>query len=261
MLQEFLESLHPDRDQLLSKISMQITDDMLLEMALADYGEQQEGHLNALRRIRDAGNIVEPLHWCPGEVLELIRNSQPENAYWMPGSTGVRGHWMRAFASAALLRAREQPWNYGADAAFASYTLIQLIDSISALPVDLNPEMVRLLASMLLHSDLDGRDGEVVAFGVALLWSALNLRTPPSDPQLIELAGWIVGREAEIHEGMPAAFDRWLLGITHEPPPSRWEHLGSRLAALDLSTHSRELADWVHLIGRELSREKADQSG
>ncbi|MGA7887405.1 MAG: hypothetical protein WCA44_16820 [Acidobacteriaceae bacterium] len=255
MIQAFLESLQPDRDQLLSEISKHITDDMLAEIALADYGLDQEQHLAALRRLRDTGTFVKPMHMYPCEVLELTRNSQPDDPEWRPGDTGVCGHWMRAFASAALLRAREDPWSYGADPAFPSYTLIQLIDSVDTLPVDFDPELVRLLAWMMLHSDLEGRDEQVICYAVGLLWLALNLKTPPSDQHLIELSDWIVRREAEIHDGLPSAFDRWLLGIEFDSPPSRWEDLGKRLAALDLSSHSRELADWVQLIGRELAGE------
>ena len=100
---------------MLSEISKHITDDMLAEIALADYGQDQEKHLAALRRLRDTGTFVKPMHWHPCEVLELMRNSQPDDPSWKPGGSGTRGHWARAFACAALLRAKQEPWKYQGD--------------------------------------------------------------------------------------------------------------------------------------------------
>src|SRR5258708_20197319 len=61
-------------------------------------------HLAKLRPIRDHGIVPASLGWHPGEVLALIRWSNPEDPSHKPGSTGRRGHQMRAFACAALLR-------------------------------------------------------------------------------------------------------------------------------------------------------------
>jgi hypothetical protein len=223
---------------------------MLAKIALADYGQDQEQHLAALRLLRDKGIFVEPMHWYPCEVLELVRNSEPDGS---PESERVEDHWIRAFVCAALLRAKEAPWEYGGDAAAPSFTLIQLINSIEALPVDLTQSAVRLLAWMMLHSDLDQGDEQPIYYGVALLWLSIHLNVPPSDQYLTELAEWVVRRESEIHKSCRWAFDRWLLGVAHDPPPSKWEPLGMRLANLDLSVHSEELRDFIKLIGEELA--------
>ena len=92
---------------------------MLSEIALADNGEDQECHLSRLRRIRDVGRIVEPLEWCPGEVLCLIHNSEPDRPQVPSEIAGMRGHWIRAFAAAALLRATRSPWNYDGASTYA----------------------------------------------------------------------------------------------------------------------------------------------
>jgi len=105
MIQSLLASLEPNAQDLLSDISKHIDDDMLAEIASADYGQDQEQHLAALRHLRDTGSFIEPMYWYPCEVLELVRHS-PE------GSIDIQGHWIRAFACAALLRANEEPWNY-----------------------------------------------------------------------------------------------------------------------------------------------------
>lgn len=249
MLHVFLSSLEPDQDSLLSRLSKHITDDMLGEIALADYGCDQEQHLKPLRLLRDQGGFSQPMHWYPCEVLELIRNSEPDGR---STQDRVRGHWIRAFASSALLRAMNEPWNY-AGSAEPSYTLIQLLNSLESLPVDFRPDAIRLLAWMMLHSDLDGTETQPIHYGVALLWLMLRANIPVPDQDLNELAEWIVRREAEIHKSRPWAFDRWLLGIAHDPPPSRWEWLGTEMAALDLNSRSEALKDWVKLIGDELA--------
>jgi hypothetical protein len=252
MIQSFLASLEPNTENLLSDISKHISDDMLAEIALADYGQDQEKHLAQLRHLRDTGTFVEPLYWYPCEVLELVRHS-PE------GYIDTRGHWIRAFACAALLRAKEEPWNY--DRGTTSYDLIRLIKSIEVLPIDFTPQALRMLAHMMTRSDLDGQDAEAIYCGVGLLWLALRLEKSPPDENLIELSAWIVRREAEIHETHRGAFDRWLLGIGNDPPPSLWESLGEDLFQLELGHHQRELQDWVKRIGAELSGEGAEPSG
>ena len=246
MLRAFLSSFDPDHESLLSELSKHITDEMLFEISCADYGQDQELHLAPLRLLRDKRIFVEPMYWYPCEVLELVRNSGPD------GSLGVRDHWIRAFSSAALLRAMYDPWNY-AGAAQPSFTLIQLINSLAALPIDFTPHTVRLLAWMMLHSDLDGADEQPIYYGVALLWLVLRSNMDVSDRDLIRLAEWIVDLENEIHQHSRSAFDRWLLGVAHDPPPSSWEGIGAKLALLNLDGRVQQLREWVKLIGDELS--------
>src|SRR5262245_40470300 len=105
----------PAADLLLDHARRQIDEAMLMEIARADYEQDVDAHLTALRAIRDLGITPAPMEWHPGEVLELIRNSEPEVPAWKPGGTGRRGHQMRAFACAALLRAVAEPANWGID--------------------------------------------------------------------------------------------------------------------------------------------------
>jgi hypothetical protein len=185
------------------------------------------------------------MHLYPCEVLELIRHSGG-------GLSELEGHWIRVFACAALLRAEEEPWNYGAGGK-TSLNLILLIMSIRALPIDFTSQTARMVAWIMSHADLEGQDEQVIYCGVGLLWLTLRLDSPPPDESFIELSAWIVRREAEIHKSRTWAFDRWLLGIGGDPPPSLWESLGEDLSELRLDNHQRELQDWVKLIGDELS--------
>ena len=248
MLRGFLNSLEPDQDSLLSAISKHITDDMLAEIAMADYGRDQEKHLAPLRLLRDEGIFVAPMHWYPCEVLELVGSAtdgsrEPDQ---------LRYYWIPAFANAALLRAMHQPWNYSGGARPNSM-LIQLLDSLEGLPINFAPDAVRLIAWLMLNSDLDGMDEQLIYCGVALLWLTLQRSAPTPDQGLIDLAEWIVRREEEIHKSRRWAFDRWLLGISHDPPPSPWERLGERLAMLDLSSRAEQLREWVKMIGSDLA--------
>jgi hypothetical protein len=170
MLRPFLSTLEPDQDSLLFALSRHITDEMLVQIARADYGRDQEQHLAPLRLLRDQRIFIKPMHWYPCEVLELVRYSEPDGSL---ASDRIRDHWIRAFASAALLRAMNEPWNYAADGAPPSFTLIQLLNSLEALPIDFIPDAIRLLAWMMLHSDLDGTDAQPIYYGVALLWLTL----------------------------------------------------------------------------------------
>lgn len=254
MIQSLLQKLGSDPDSLLRALSARITDDHLQEIAQADYGCDAAQHLEALRQIRDHGTFPEPMHWFPGEVLELIGYSQPDDPNWTPGRTGERGHWMRAFATAALLRAYMPPWNYGR--VEPSRDLVQLTLSLRALPLDVSREAAQFLSWVLLQSDLEGNDDQVLYFAIGVLWFSLHVADPPPDAQLIELCEWIVRREAELAAALPGGFERWLLGIRAAyPPPSPWERLGRELYRLDLSRHSTPLQDWVHLIGSQLAGE------
>jgi hypothetical protein len=248
MLRVFLKSLEPDQDSLLSAISKHITDEMLAEIAKADYGRDQEKHLAPLRLLRDQGMFVAPMHWYPCEVLELVCSAT--NCRCEPDQPHC--NWIPAFANAALLRAMYKPWNYSGGARQNSM-LIHLLESFEGLPINFVPDAVRLIAWLMLNSDLDGMDEQSIYCGVALLWLTLQGSATTPDQDLICLAEWIVRREQEIHKSRHWAFDRWLLGISHDPPPSPWERLGERLAMVDLSSRAEQLREWVKLIGSELA--------
>jgi hypothetical protein len=251
---EVFSAFDPDPEMLLRAVSQYITDEMLNEIAKADYGDDQEKHFESLVPLRDSGIFPAEMVLYPGEVLELIRYSKPDHRGWKPGSTGFYGHWMRAFSSAALLRALGEPWNYRGDAAQPSYSLIQLILSLSALPVDLNREAAQFLAWFLLQPDLGQRDEQGCYFGIGLLWFALQGPRLPSDEILASLAQWIIQREEEVRRQGRRNFDRWLLGVgRRNPPPSPWELLGVELCEFDFSHYSPEVSDWVKLIGSHLA--------
>ena len=256
MIQSFLQSLGPDQHALFWKIAEHIDDHMLDVIACADYSQDADQHLTALLRLRDTGGLVEPFHWIPCEVLELIRHSEPEDPSWKPGEEGVRGHWIRAFACAALMRALGPPWNYRVTD--PSYNLIRLLRSLAVLPIDLSQPAIQFIAWFMLWTGIEGQDEQTIYFGIALLWLALQQKNPSADDDLIRLSEWIVTHEEELHRARPSAFDRWLLGIASDPPPSPWESVGADLMKLDLRGRRQQLQEWVKLIGSELSGENSE---
>ncbi|MGP8270754.1 MAG: hypothetical protein ACLQLH_11850 [Terracidiphilus sp.] len=253
MIDELLNRFEPESESLLREISKYVDDEMLACISMSDYGNRQDEHLAALRQVRDTGTFPPRIYWCPGEVLELIRWSEPENPEWKPGRTGEFGHWMRAFTCAALLRATREPWNYG-DGLATDETTIQMILSLRVLPVDFTPQAVKFFAWLLLNSDPEGQDEQVCAYGIGLLWFALQLYPPVPDEMLIALAQWIIRRAKELYADLllDAGSLPLRMGVG-TPPPSRWESLGAALFELNLSKRRSELRELVELIGLELA--------
>jgi hypothetical protein len=249
---ELLNTFNPELEGLLREISKHIGDDMLAEIADADYGRQQEEQLLALRPIRDTGKFPDKMHWFPMEVLELIRWSEPEDPTWRPGRTGEFGHWMRAFSCAAILRAEHEPYNYS-DGATDS-TVVQLIFSLQSLPVDFTSLAVKCFSWVLVHSDPDGRNDQVRVYGVALLWFALQVVPSVPDEALLSMAQWVVRRADELNWRPNSEGRSGLRQMVLDCQNQRaWELLGVQLCGLDLSQRDPELQEWVALIGRELA--------
>lgn len=251
----FLFPFSPDADWLLRAIASHIDDGMLGEIAEADYGRLADRNLMDLTRLRD--RLVLPvLDWGPREVLELIRWSEPADPTWKPGSTGTRGHWMRAFACTALLRSYDLPQNEGAWLGL-NETLIQLVMSLDALGGDLDGYAASFLA-WFINRFADVGDGDEMAFfGIALLWFALRLPMPPSEPAIVELCEWTAEQErqaARMFTDFGSIPGRWLLSTNaHDLKNPAWEELGGRLADLELQHWAGPVQDWVRLLGRSLA--------
>jgi hypothetical protein len=253
MIVDVLNRLEPEAEGLLRDISLHISDEMLEEIASSDYGQDMERHFAALKQIRDTGLFPKEMHWFPGEVLELYRNSWFENMEMRQGRFELEA-WARAFCCAALLRATREPWNYG-DGISTEYTMIRLIHSLRVLPVDLTPQAVKFIAWLLANSEPEGVDDQVCAYGIALLWFALNRNPAVDDEVLISLVNWITRRANELYSEF--VFDAGPLPLrmgVGNPPPSPWAELGSAIFDLDLSARTPELQAAIQGIGLELAQ-------
>jgi len=186
-----LAAFPPVPDLLLEVASRSVDDAMLLEIAQADYQNNADLHLAALRTIRDRGVIPSFPPWDPREVLKLIQWCDPENPGHQSGSPGRRGHQMRAFACAALLQATVEEGGNGVGEA----TLAQCLRSAQVL----GDELVEVVASFLTWGipRIETNDRWLFAFG--LLCVATHLRAGRiSDRDLGDAATWVLAEEAEL---------------------------------------------------------------
>jgi hypothetical protein len=144
---------------------------MLREIAAADYGMDADPHLAALRAIK-AGDVPAPMNWEPKEVLELIRWSEPEDPTWTPGSVGTRGHWMRLFSCAVLIRSAAEPesedYFLGEDS-----TIIQLVDSAMKLGHESSVAALQFLYWRTRYRELNKWDKPY--FAIAILFLSVHL--------------------------------------------------------------------------------------
>jgi hypothetical protein len=253
MIVDLLNRFEPDGEVLLRAISVHVNDEMLDCISMADYGDRADEHLVALRQVRDTGTFPEKMQWCPMEVFELIRWSEPDDPNWKPGRTGEFGQWMRAFSCAAILRAEHEPWKYHYNDSSTDSTVIQLTMSLQALPIDLNRQAAQHLAWLLLKSDPEGNNDSVREYGVALFWFALHLVPHVPDADLIALAQWTIKRADELNwnpslkefPGLKAM----VIGCQKR---SAWEIFAVRLAEEDLAGRSSDLQTWSRLLAEQL---------
>jgi hypothetical protein len=251
-----LSVFDPRPDELLRQLSKHVDNSMLEEIAAADYGSGFQENLAHLRRIQTECAFAVPMRWEPREVLELIRWSEPDIPTWRPGSHGERGHWMRAFACAALLRACGDFDNSELRVSWNQH-VIQLIDSLRILGTRFYSPACSLLAWLLLHFEAGEKDEEELGFlAVGLLWLALSepdLRI--SDDVIVSLAEWIIDREQSTPRAGPRSIG-WLLETTlFDLRHAKWKRLGKMLEALGLRGRSRDAIERVKWIGSQLAGE------
>ncbi len=173
MTADSLYHLDPTDEPLLHLVFGNVDDSMLREIAKADYGMEADAHLKALVAIKD-GDIPAPMEWEPQEVLELIRWSEPEDRTWKPGSFGVRGHWLRLFSCAVLIRAAAEPQNDGRFTGEDS-TIIQLVDSAMKLGQETSLAALKFLCWRMHYQTPDDWDRPYLAVAILLLSVSLSL--------------------------------------------------------------------------------------
>ena len=210
---ELLATFGPDRDGLLRKVSELVDDQMLVEIARADWGEDVPEHLVELRKIRDTAAVPAPVRFCPQEVLELTRWSDSTASRPMQR----RDHVMRAFACAALLRIKGEPGNADALIEGENATLAQLLASLDLLGGAYREKALQFLAWRLETMEDDDEGRPFFIYGLLLL--ALKTRTDLANSQLREIVDWLIEdedrvRRAEWWSPYRKHADRWLLGLT-----------------------------------------------
>jgi hypothetical protein len=202
----FLAKAEPSGESLLEWLRPRIDDAMLRDIATADCGCDLELHLEQLVRLRDGRTVSYASEWHPQEALELIRWSQPDDPHWRPGGTGIRGHLMRAFACAVLLRSSGEPCNWRHDYAIPQ-TLQFLWESITAIADrDGEERTIALLAWLAQRSPptWGAVTDSTVCKLAFLLASFTAMRERWTADEFGELARWIVAEEASVRRLMGA---------------------------------------------------------
>jgi len=231
-------------DRLLNLSRAQIDDGMLREIADADYGIDGDAHFAALLPIRDQGTIPVPMGWHPGEVLRLMRWSNPEDPNHQPGGRGPRGHQMRAFSCAVLLRSA---FENGEEAEEA--TLAQCLASAKTLGDEMSNAAARFIVWCLPF--VSSRDRWLFALGLLLL--ATRLRAGRiSDHALSDISAWVLAEESESRLGYDPS----------DPPPEAfgmtfgcWKPLVAELIANAADIDSIDVREDVEFIGAMLVEE------
>jgi hypothetical protein len=218
-------SVPPDADGLLRVLRSRMDDDMLREIASADYGTRVEEHLAPLLAFRETGSFPSDWGtWCPMEVLELTRHSQPDQPDWKPGSKGLHGHWIRAFATACILRRLGEKEDLGYENSLTQ-SLAPMIGSLAILEANLNlglgQDAAGFITWLATRFDKQTLHEEWPALASSRLIAGLSPAADLSDDQAISLAAFIAQSVAEVDDR------RWF----HE---QSWLALAATMSALDL---------------------------
>ncbi|MEO7716519.1 MAG: hypothetical protein ABIY70_09970 [Capsulimonas sp.] len=222
-----LNSFYPSGTALLDWLKPHIDDSILQEISYADYGRRVNAHYGILVAIRDEQKIPSPLEWCPRETLELMRWSEPEDPEWGPGSTGERGHWIRIFSCAVLLKAADDPDSMKILDS-ENDTLIQFVASALWLGPEAIHHALQFLSWRILRM-MD--DDEYPFFAMAILLLRAAEFAPGSDSEeLRQLADWIVIEEELVRGKLNwgCASVEWLLGLMNfDQRHNRWREVTS----------------------------------
>lgn len=212
-MKTLLERMEPSSSALLDWLRPEISPSLLEVIAQADYGMDEEAHLVALQSIHCTGIVPPRLEWVPGEVLELIRWSVPEDPSWKPGLEGLDGHRIRAFSCAILLIAAARPENCDGG---ENQTLVSLIDSTRVLGSEARRHTRSLVAWRIRETELEADDRPFFTFAILLLTVFLGGGEDP-ERELTALADEVVAEEANARKSRGCRDDLpddWLLGIT-----------------------------------------------
>lgn len=180
---ELLTAFPPSKTALLDRVRQDVDDDMLRVISRADYGLQAEELFPQLVRIRDTGQLPEPMEFWLHEVLALTRWCDPERPEFSSfghSPSGISGHWTRLFACAVLLKADVEPAVNAEDD--ATSTPAQLLVSALVMESSVNEVIGQFLTWRLMEVD---RPWEEPVFALALLVVAVRQRVGRLSEQTI----------------------------------------------------------------------------
>jgi hypothetical protein len=230
---------------LLSLLRPHLDDDMLQQIADADWGMNADLNLARLRQIRDDGAVFAPMDWEPREVLSLVRWSEPADP-----NAGPRDDFIRAFVCAALLRTDAEPENQP-HCDSENETLAQLVAASISLSGEFVEGATRFLAWKIAHVAIDE---ERPCFAFALLLLVVLRRARYAEEEVGRLAEAVVAEAGRVQERMRehrTAQPGWILCLTHHNQKHHlWQRHGRRLLAEAEKFRSPTVRAWLTEIGR-----------
>ena len=195
---------------------------MLEKIAAADYGCNLRRHRRALEKIVGSGTVPDPIGGYPGEVLELIRWSEPDTPGWSPGGLGRNGHVMRTFSCTVLLLSGALPEGHQRHVDSEGDTLVQLISSVLRLGSEFSLPTADLVLSRLAEHPLGEADRPFFVLALLLMLRLGGIATPSRD-QWSVLANWLDDAEVEARLASPSPDSGyWLLDINSYVKRGSW---------------------------------------
>lgn len=216
-----LAAFPPSADLLLDLARQDVDDAMLMDIARADYGYGAVEVMPELRHIRDEGIAPIPIDGMLEEILSLTCFSDPDapaRPPFEPGPSGRRGHQIRLFACAVLLRIDAES-SSGDASHLGDSALARGLFSANVLGEEMNEALARYLtwrstrqrddSELLFRSELDP---PIIALGLLIL--AIRLRAGRlAEPDIGAIAEWVLALESLERRAFPAC------PMDLQPPP------------------------------------------
>ena len=154
-----------------------MTDEMLDQIAQADYGQEAEKHRVELERIRAGVPREHKLSWVPNEVIQLHA--------WSEHATTLQKHLTRAFCCAVLLRNDDEHGNRENQ---DFRRLGPLIMSDGAIPPPYHEKLLGMIVDAL--TKMEPWDEEYLHYAWALAHILIKNPMPLTKEQVQEVAAW-----------------------------------------------------------------------
>lgn len=252
--EQLLVPLSPEEGALTPLFQVNFDDDMLREIAEADYGWKAEENFAFLQPMLRTGHVA-PDDFRLREVLEMTRWHRPSDPKWPRGDEEPKGHWMRLFACSALLRfVAEHPGVIGSD---ECDTLVHLVSSA----IELGPPVAQAAASVLAWRFLafpgDGESPSAAFLAFSILLLAAHLE-PGEDggPWLTQLAAWVLDEESRGRQALTPWFshlehwDQWLIGLSdRHQDAEEWRALALQVLVRPERPHPSDARQSLQLLG------------
>ncbi|MBX9652689.1 hypothetical protein K2Y11_03630 [bacterium] len=254
---ELYSAFPPDANALVDFTRRFVDDQMLKEIANADYGYRVDDYFKALKEIRDSGVMPGSFECWPKEVLELTRWKEPDeleeyeetirpkplkhrNAkVRIPISPRMRGHRIRLFACAILL------W-FAEDDSTVESTLAQALESAKYLGAEANSAFARSLAAAEEKYYSSERWFRVLT----LLVLTLRLRVIADERLLREMTEWVLEDESEFSNFRRPSHSGELPPVPFGFGLGYWKSLFDEIAEFAKAVHSEDLREKITLIAQ-----------